>query len=145
MLQLPTPGFLQYTSLEVLKSVSFILKYLISYFSWIILHSLPLYLMLFFLFGFSISILSFTKLPKFLSSVKLLHLINSWLSYLYLPIYCSKILLSVFVLWYIAKVKEYYSLPPSVVDILPFTLPPQPLNFFIPRFNHATLLPSFVL
>jgi len=119
VLQVPIPGFLQYTSLYALKSVSFILIFN----SLLLLNNPPfsstISYAIFFLFGFPISILSYTNLPKFLSSVILFHLIHSRLSYLYLPIYCSKILLSLFVLWCIAKVKEYHSLPPSVVDILP--------------------------
>jgi len=96
-----------------------------------------------FLFGFSISILyKITKIFKFYNLITF----NSFLAILFI---FTHLLFKSFafcccVVTYCKSKRMSFS-STQCMDILPFTLLPQPLSFHIPRLNHATLLPSFIM
>lgn len=135
VLQVPTPGFLQYTSIYVLKSVSFILIFN----SLLLLNNPPFSstisyaIFLIWFPHFHFIIYKITKIFKFCYLITF----NSFLAILFI---FTHLLLKSFAfclcVWIYCK---------SVVDILLITLPSQPLNFHITRHNHATLLPSFIM
>jgi len=144
VLQVPIPGVLQYTSLYALKSLSFILIFN----SLLLLNNPPFsstisYAIFFIWFPhFHFIIYKLTKIFKLCNLISF----NSFLAILFIftHLLFKNFAFCLCVVMY-CKSKRISFSSNQCGGYPTLTLPPQPLNFYIPRHNHAPLLPSFIM